>query len=596
MGLITGNPTISLQANIGAPHIYYIADGAAIFGCVDNPEGVIAANKRSVALSDNGNIYFKTSDGVATGWVASGGGGSGTVTSVALTVPGVIFNSPVVGSPITTSGTFALALATQLQNRVFASPNGASGTPTFRALVSADLPAPPPTNGIPYNDGTNTFTASNGLKFDPATNTIQSGELGVLGGKLQLQSSVSGSITHKVATPGGNYNYIWPNALPSTNDLLTVSVSGSDVTVSSVSRATVASAGVNPTSGTLPYNNAGVFADSPLIRLTSTFVNLAGQIGPVTQDSTAPQYTTNTSHNSGLGVGSAGGGSADQLVWIAGARHYRLATDFLSMRSDMGFAWWSNTTYGSGLDASLARLAAGVVRVGNGSTGAGQLVVGTSTASTSNQLTVDSQSSSRIAGFFSATGTPSVPTIKGEVSAIQSFAFHASGKLQGGCNVPTSNQQFSALGNLKADVSEVGNVGTGTDNLLSFGYSANSVANTGDTLWFVFTIVFANNANNKQVEVTFGGVSVFLISDTFGASGQSQCEVTVKLRRTSSTTAKCTATLLGSDTLLRADCQYNEITTNFASGQTVQITGTATATNDIICKQLESDILIAQTS
>jgi hypothetical protein len=68
--------------------------------------------------------------------------GSGTVTSVGLTVPGVIFNSPVSGSPVTTSGTFALALNTQTANTVFAGPaSGGAATPTFRSLVTADLPS-----------------------------------------------------------------------------------------------------------------------------------------------------------------------------------------------------------------------------------------------------------------------------------------------------------------------------------------------------------------------------------------------------------------------------------------------------------------------
>jgi hypothetical protein len=66
-----------------------------------------------------------------------GGGGSGTVTSVALTLPGIFTVS---GSPITTSGTITASLASQTGNTVFASPNGASGTPTFRSLVAADLP------------------------------------------------------------------------------------------------------------------------------------------------------------------------------------------------------------------------------------------------------------------------------------------------------------------------------------------------------------------------------------------------------------------------------------------------------------------------
>lgn len=68
-------------------------------------------------------------------------GGSGTVTSVAMTMPGVIFNTTVSGSPITTSGTLAPSLLTQTANTVFAGPaTGSAATPTFRALASADIP------------------------------------------------------------------------------------------------------------------------------------------------------------------------------------------------------------------------------------------------------------------------------------------------------------------------------------------------------------------------------------------------------------------------------------------------------------------------
>jgi hypothetical protein len=69
--------------------------------------------------------------------------GAGTVTSVALTVPGVIFS--VSGSPITGAGTLNFSLLSQTQNRVFAAPNGSSGTPSFRALVAADIPTLPST-------------------------------------------------------------------------------------------------------------------------------------------------------------------------------------------------------------------------------------------------------------------------------------------------------------------------------------------------------------------------------------------------------------------------------------------------------------------
>ena len=66
--------------------------------------------------------------------------GTGTVTSVAATVPTSILS--VSGSPITTSGTLALSLATQTANYVWSGPTtGSAATPTFRALVAADIPA-----------------------------------------------------------------------------------------------------------------------------------------------------------------------------------------------------------------------------------------------------------------------------------------------------------------------------------------------------------------------------------------------------------------------------------------------------------------------
>lgn len=65
-------------------------------------------------------------------------GGSGTVTSVGLSAPAIFSVS---GSPVTTSGTLTLALATESANTVFAGPvSGGAATPTFRALVNADVP------------------------------------------------------------------------------------------------------------------------------------------------------------------------------------------------------------------------------------------------------------------------------------------------------------------------------------------------------------------------------------------------------------------------------------------------------------------------
>lgn len=73
-------------------------------------------------------------------YIPTSGSGSGTVTSVAMTVPGGIFT--ITGSPITSSGTLAVGLVNQLANTVWAGPvSGAENVPTFRLLVSDDIPS-----------------------------------------------------------------------------------------------------------------------------------------------------------------------------------------------------------------------------------------------------------------------------------------------------------------------------------------------------------------------------------------------------------------------------------------------------------------------
>lgn len=65
---------------------------------------------------------------------------SGTVTSVAMTGDGTIFNSTVTGSPITTSGTLIPALLTQAKNAILVGPSsGSNAAPTFRVAAYADI-------------------------------------------------------------------------------------------------------------------------------------------------------------------------------------------------------------------------------------------------------------------------------------------------------------------------------------------------------------------------------------------------------------------------------------------------------------------------
>lgn len=63
--------------------------------------------------------------------------GSGTVTSVGLTMPNLF---AVAGGPITGAGTFAVTFQSQLANKFLASPVGAPGVPVMRGIDPTDLP------------------------------------------------------------------------------------------------------------------------------------------------------------------------------------------------------------------------------------------------------------------------------------------------------------------------------------------------------------------------------------------------------------------------------------------------------------------------
>lgn len=94
------------------------------------------------------------------------GAPGGTVTSVALATPGVLYT--VSGSPVTSSGTLTLNLISQVANTVFAGPaSGSSVAPTFRTLVGQDIPID--NNNIILN-GSNQLTVQNMIQSDPESN------------------------------------------------------------------------------------------------------------------------------------------------------------------------------------------------------------------------------------------------------------------------------------------------------------------------------------------------------------------------------------------------------------------------------------------
>ena len=66
------NPVIDQEPS--SKVVYYVDNKCALFTCNGSPEGVILANTGSIALSDNGSVFKKTTDDLTTGWIELTGG------------------------------------------------------------------------------------------------------------------------------------------------------------------------------------------------------------------------------------------------------------------------------------------------------------------------------------------------------------------------------------------------------------------------------------------------------------------------------------------------------------------------------------------
>jgi hypothetical protein len=122
-----------------------------------------------------------------TAFVKAQGYGTGSVTSVALSLPSFITVS---GSPITGSGTLTGTLASQTAATVFAAPSGSSGTPSFRALVAGDIPA---LSYLPSAGGTvsGNLTVTGDLTINGTTTNINSTNLVVEDKNIVLGDTAS---------------------------------------------------------------------------------------------------------------------------------------------------------------------------------------------------------------------------------------------------------------------------------------------------------------------------------------------------------------------------------------------------------------------
>ena len=173
----------------------------------------------------NGSGFTRTTLTAGTGISVTNGSGSITiantgVTSAAMTVPSFLSVS---GSPITTTGTFAVTLATQTANTVFAGPTtGSAAAPTFRALVLKDLSTAlqlytenPSSPVAPSATGTNAVALGSAAVSSQYGGVVQaSGEFSTAGdaqhGTYVLRNTTTNATATALYLDGSSTEYILP--------------------------------------------------------------------------------------------------------------------------------------------------------------------------------------------------------------------------------------------------------------------------------------------------------------------------------------------------------------------------------------------------
>lgn len=234
---------------------------------------------------------------------------SGTVTSVAATVP---TDLTVTGSPITSSGTLAITRNSQTGNLFLASPDGAPGIPSYRAIVAADVPILNQNTTGTASNVTGVVAIVNGgtgqITANAAFNALAPSQTGQAG----LFLSTDGSNTLWAAVPGGTI----PSAHQSSTSVVTSATTTYVTAISTTITTTASSAKIyaNATA-TLTTTTAasvakyrvsinGVAGQEQLVSLTATATNYTAAVEYISAALGPGTYTIlfEVARNSGTGT------------------------------------------------------------------------------------------------------------------------------------------------------------------------------------------------------------------------------------------------------------------------------------------------------
>ncbi len=150
------------------------------------------------------------------------------------------------------------------------------------------------------------------------------------------------------------------------------------------------------------------------------------------------------------------------------------------------------------------------------------------------------------------------------------------------------NFQGHVAGALKVNSTAVGNVGAGTDDLITYSLPANTLNANGRTIRINAWGTTANNAAAKTVTLEFGSQTIMTQALTANIAGT--WRITAYVSRTGSGTQDIFAELLQLATVVHKQTLTAGTQTDTAA-ITIKCTGTATSDNDIVQEGLVVEVL-----
>lgn len=311
----------------------------------------------------------------------------------------------------------------------------------------------------------------------------------------------------------------------------------------------------------------------------------------------APSYSFSNFSNAGWYAAS----NANIRLALAGALSYAFVGDQFDNYSNTGCV-----RFGTSVDTILIRDAAGVLAVKNGDTAQEFRVYGACTGTKYAALSHNAAgtfltqvggngqiafgtaalANAATSGFICAqstpgpaTGTPaSIPT--GQIPFVVNSITGQVGLYNGGWTwLPKT---------LQVDVAAVGNINTGTDDLISYTMPANVLATNNKTLRIRAWGTTANNVNTKQLTLNWGSQVIVNTALTTSLAGLWETEAIVT--RTGGNTQDVVARTLQGATLI-FDQELTSGTQTDTAQIIIKMTGTATTTNDIVQEGLVVEVI-----